>query len=186
MPQPCSSKQMRTASMSVGSLVWQQHACQYRTSQVTYLLVLHVCHIASITSIASIVTMQALVNLHDACCVWRHVVDQGTKVECTCEQSLGGGLACHCTFCFDVMLLASCLHARLRVWCCRGRKAGSMEGLRKRISTLFLQFIENPMFNPEAANFFNLAVQTCSTETYMYSDMTAADSATIAAKSLLV
>ncbi|KAA6423097.1 MAG: IQ and ubiquitin-like domain-containing [Trebouxia sp. A1-2] len=68
----------------------------------------------------------------------------------------------------------------------RGRKAGSMEGLRKRISTLFLQFIENPMFNPEAANFFNLAVQTCSTETYMYSDMTAADSATIAAKSLLV
>ncbi|DBA79120.1 hypothetical protein WJX77_008342 [Trebouxia sp. C0004] len=68
----------------------------------------------------------------------------------------------------------------------RGRKAGSMEGLRKRISTLFLQFIENPMFNPEAANFFNLAVKTCSTENYMYADMTAADSATIAAKSLLV
>ena len=75
---------------------------------------------------------------------------------------------------------------RLCFWCCRGRKAGSMEGLRKRISTLFLQFIENPMFNPEAANFFNLAVKTCSTENYMYSDMTAADSATIAAKSLLV
>lgn len=69
---------------------------------------------------------------------------------------------------------------------CRGRKAGSMEGLRKRISTLFLQFIENPMFNPEAANFFNLGVKTCSTENYMYTGMTANDSATLAAKSLLV
>ena len=61
-----------------------------------------------------------------------------------------------------------------------------MEGLRKRVSTLFLQFIENPMFNPEAANFFNLGVKACSTETYMFTSMTAADSNALAVKSLLV
>ncbi|KAJ3001444.1 hypothetical protein HKX48_002868, partial [Thoreauomyces humboldtii] len=33
----------------------------------------------------------------------------------------------------------------------RGREAKSMEGLRKRISNLFLQFIQTPEFNPEAA-----------------------------------
>ncbi|CAK4870610.1 unnamed protein product [Aphanomyces euteiches] len=33
----------------------------------------------------------------------------------------------------------------------RGRPAQSVEGLRKRIANLFLQFIENPTFNPEAA-----------------------------------
>lgn len=70
--------------------------------------------------------------------------------------------------------------------CCRGRKSSSMEGLRKRICTLFLQFIENPMFNPEAANFFNLSIKTCSTENYMFTGLTASDSATLAAKSLLV
>ncbi|DAZ97002.1 TPA: hypothetical protein N0F65_011917 [Lagenidium giganteum] len=32
----------------------------------------------------------------------------------------------------------------------RGRKEKSLEGLRKRLSNLFLQFIENPEFNPEA------------------------------------
>ncbi|KAL3137905.1 Protein phosphatase 1G [Trebouxia sp. C0009 RCD-2024] len=68
----------------------------------------------------------------------------------------------------------------------RGRKPSSMEGLRKRISTLFLQLIENPMFNPEAANFFNLGAKTCSTESYMFTGLTASDSAMLAAKSLLV
>ena len=61
-----------------------------------------------------------------------------------------------------------------------------MEGLRKRISTLFLQFIENPVFNPEAASFFNLSKKTCSTENYMYTGMTAPDSDKLAAQSLLV
>lgn len=33
----------------------------------------------------------------------------------------------------------------------RGRAGKSLEGLRKRLSNLFLQFTENPEFNPEAA-----------------------------------
>ena len=35
----------------------------------------------------------------------------------------------------------------------RGRSENSLEGLRKRLSNLFLQFIETPEFNPEAARF---------------------------------
>ncbi|TPX43836.1 hypothetical protein SeLEV6574_g04836 [Synchytrium endobioticum] len=35
----------------------------------------------------------------------------------------------------------------------RGRDAESLEGLRRRIATLFLQFIQTPEFNPEAATF---------------------------------
>merc|ERR1712048_916098 len=35
----------------------------------------------------------------------------------------------------------------------RGRSETSLEGLRKRLSNLFLQFIETPEFNPEAARF---------------------------------
>ena len=35
----------------------------------------------------------------------------------------------------------------------RGRSESSLEGLRKRLSNLFLQFIETPEFNPEAARF---------------------------------
>jgi hypothetical protein len=35
----------------------------------------------------------------------------------------------------------------------RGRSDKSLEGLRKRLSNLFLQFIDVPEFNPEAANF---------------------------------
>jgi len=35
----------------------------------------------------------------------------------------------------------------------RGRNFVSMAGLRKRIKTLFLQYIENPEFNPRAADF---------------------------------
>jgi hypothetical protein len=35
----------------------------------------------------------------------------------------------------------------------RGRSEASLEGLRKRLSNLFLQFIETPEFNPEAARF---------------------------------
>jgi hypothetical protein len=33
----------------------------------------------------------------------------------------------------------------------RGRKEKSLEGLRKRLTNLFLQFVETPEFNPEAA-----------------------------------
>jgi len=35
----------------------------------------------------------------------------------------------------------------------RGRPESSLEGLRKRLCNLFLQFIETPEFNPEAARF---------------------------------
>merc|ERR1719420_1494857 len=35
----------------------------------------------------------------------------------------------------------------------RGRSEKSLEGLRMRLSNLFLQFIETPEFNPEAARF---------------------------------
>lgn len=35
----------------------------------------------------------------------------------------------------------------------RGRSEKSLEGLRKRISNLFLQFVETPEFNPEATRF---------------------------------
>jgi len=35
----------------------------------------------------------------------------------------------------------------------RGRPEGSLDGLRKRLANLFLQFIETPEFNPEAARF---------------------------------
>ncbi|GBG33646.1 IQ and ubiquitin-like domain-containing protein [Hondaea fermentalgiana] len=38
----------------------------------------------------------------------------------------------------------------------RGRSESLMHGLRKRISTLFLQFIETPEFNPEAARFLQV------------------------------
>jgi len=35
----------------------------------------------------------------------------------------------------------------------RGRSESSLAGLRKRLANLFLQFIETPEFNPEAARF---------------------------------
>jgi len=35
----------------------------------------------------------------------------------------------------------------------RGRSEVSLEGLRKRLCNLFLQFVETPEFNPEAARF---------------------------------
>jgi len=35
----------------------------------------------------------------------------------------------------------------------RGRQEQSLTGLRKRLSNLFLQFIDTPEFNPEAANY---------------------------------
>ena len=35
----------------------------------------------------------------------------------------------------------------------RGRSEASLQGLRKRLANLFLQFIETPEFNPEAARF---------------------------------
>lgn len=36
---------------------------------------------------------------------------------------------------------------------CRGRNPSTLEGLRKRISSLFLTFCTTPAFNPEAARF---------------------------------
>lgn len=38
----------------------------------------------------------------------------------------------------------------------RGRPAKSMERLRERLGNLFLQFLENPDFNPRAAEFTRL------------------------------
>mmetsp|Transcript_21180 Transcript_21180/g.44661 ORF Transcript_21180/g.44661 Transcript_21180/m.44661 type:complete len:136 (+) Transcript_21180:1-408(+) len=35
----------------------------------------------------------------------------------------------------------------------RGRAESSLAGLRKRLANLFLQFVETPEFNPEAARF---------------------------------
>jgi hypothetical protein len=34
-----------------------------------------------------------------------------------------------------------------------GRSEASLEGLRKRLANLFLQFVHTPEFNPEAARF---------------------------------
>lgn len=39
----------------------------------------------------------------------------------------------------------------------RGVKAASLEGLRKRISTLFLQYIKTPAFNPEVAKLLRVS-----------------------------
>ncbi|EFJ50994.1 hypothetical protein VOLCADRAFT_103627 [Volvox carteri f. nagariensis] len=47
----------------------------------------------------------------------------------------------------------------------RGRSPKVLEGLRKRISSLFLNFIETPEFNPEAARF---QIVPMDFETYLY------------------
>lgn len=39
----------------------------------------------------------------------------------------------------------------------RGVKEGNLTGLRKRISTLFLQYIKTPTFNPEAAHLLKVS-----------------------------
>jgi hypothetical protein len=39
----------------------------------------------------------------------------------------------------------------------RGRREANLEGLRRRLSNLFLQFVETPEFNPEAYVFTNHA-----------------------------
>jgi hypothetical protein len=41
----------------------------------------------------------------------------------------------------------------------RGRKSNSIEGLRRRVSNLFLQFIETPEFNPEALNYTRVPLE---------------------------
>ena len=43
----------------------------------------------------------------------------------------------------------------------RGVKEGNLDGLRKRIATLFLQYIKTPTFNPEAARL----LKVCTTHT---------------------
>lgn len=40
----------------------------------------------------------------------------------------------------------------------RGRSYKSMESLRARLSNLFLQFIENPAYNPRAEEFIHIPV----------------------------
>ena len=45
---------------------------------------------------------------------------------------------------------------------CRGRQAKTLEGLRKRISSLFLDFVEDPVFNPASKS-------TPSENDYVYS-----------------
>ena len=45
---------------------------------------------------------------------------------------------------------------------CRGRQAKTLEGLRKRISSLFLDFVEDPVFNPASKS-------TPSEDDYVYS-----------------
>lgn len=39
----------------------------------------------------------------------------------------------------------------------RGVKEGNLDGLRQRISTLFLQYIKTPTFNPEAARLLKVS-----------------------------
>lgn len=41
----------------------------------------------------------------------------------------------------------------------RGRKDKSLEGLRKRIASMFLQFIETPEFNPEAISLLKVPIE---------------------------
>lgn len=43
----------------------------------------------------------------------------------------------------------------------RGVKAARLEGLRKRISTLFLQYIKIPAFNPEVAKLLKVSTEPC-------------------------
>jgi hypothetical protein len=42
----------------------------------------------------------------------------------------------------------------------RGVKESNLDGLRKRISDLFLQYIKTPTFNPEAARFLKVMQNT--------------------------
>jgi hypothetical protein len=46
----------------------------------------------------------------------------------------------------------------------RGVKEDNLTGLRKRISTLFLQYIKTPTFNPEAARL----LKVCARFVFMY------------------
>jgi len=41
----------------------------------------------------------------------------------------------------------------------RGRPENSLEGLRQRLCNLFLQYIENPKMNPEAARFQKIPIE---------------------------
>ncbi|KAA6401041.1 MAG: putative flagellar associated protein [Streblomastix strix] len=54
----------------------------------------------------------------------------------------------------------------------RGRPEKSIDGLRERISNLFLQFIETPAFNPEAARFLKVPKEVLiRPNTKLFSDM---------------
>ena len=50
----------------------------------------------------------------------------------------------------------------------RGVKESNLEGLRKRISTLFLQYIKTPTFNPEAARLLKVIVINYCTRNHVY------------------
>lgn len=43
----------------------------------------------------------------------------------------------------------------------RGVKAARLEGLRRRICTLFLQYIKTPAFNPEVAKLLKVSTESC-------------------------
>lgn len=58
----------------------------------------------------------------------------------------------------------------------RGRPLKSLESMRKRLNNLFLQFIENPIFNPRAIEFINIPKTTDSAETQTFSPTNEFDS----------
>lgn len=49
--------------------------------------------------------------------------------------------------------LLTCFPVRTHPTDARGRSPKMLEGLRKRISTLFLSFVETPEFNPVSSQF---------------------------------
>ena len=76
---------------------------------------------------------------------------------CLCLPLLGL-LALTCSYLLLACLVRQCLahalfHPSQEDLIRRGRSDKSLDALRKRLSNLFLQFIDVPEFNPEAANF---------------------------------
>jgi len=43
----------------------------------------------------------------------------------------------------------------------RGVKDSNLDGLRRRITILFLQYIKTPSFNPEAARYLKVSAPLC-------------------------
>lgn len=49
----------------------------------------------------------------------------------------------------------------------RGVKEANLEGLRKRISTLFLQYIKSPSFNPQVSKLLRVSERVCWHRTFI-------------------